>query len=85
MIEILVSLISGGLTLVGVICTNAAANRRIAAKIQTAQAVTDTKLESLTHEVRQHNHFASRIPALEAQVQQLSQRILHLEQEGIKK
>ena len=83
MIEILVALISGGLTLVGVICTNAAANRRIAAKIQTAQAV--TKLESLTHEVRQHNHFASRIPALEAQVQQLSQRILHLEQEGIKK
>ena len=85
MIEILVALISGGLTLVGVICTNAAANRRIAAKIQTAQAVTDTKLESLTHEVRQHYHFASRIPALEAQVQQLSQRILHLEQEGIKK
>ena len=85
MIEILVALISGGLRLVGVICTNAAANRRIAAKIQTPQAVTDTQLESLTHEVRQHNHFASRIPALEAQVQQLSQRILHLEQEGIKK
>ena len=62
MIEILVALISGGLTLVGVICTNAAANRRIAAKIQTAQAVTDTKLESLTHEVRQHNHFCQPHP-----------------------
>lgn len=81
MIEIIVAVITGGMTLLGVICTNATANRRIAAKIQTAQAVTDTKLENLAQEVRRHNNFAHRVPVLEEQARQLTQRLFRLEKE----
>ena len=52
--EIIVALITGGVTLVGVLISN-----------QKSQAVTDTKLEELTREVREHNNFARRVPVLE--------------------
>ena len=62
---IIVALITGGLSLVGVVITNLAAARKNEAAIRTAQAVTDTKLEELTREVREHNNFAHRVPVLE--------------------
>ena len=61
---IVVALITGGLSLVGVVVTNLAAARKNEAAIRTAQAVTDTKLEELTREVREHNHFARRMPVV---------------------
>ena len=81
MTDITVQLITGVLTLVGVMITNASANRRLVAQIQTAQAVTDAKLENLTREVRQHNDFARRIPVMEEQIRELHHRISHLERE----
>jgi hypothetical protein len=54
---IIVALITGGVTLVGVLISNSK-----------AQAVTDTKLEELTREVREHNNFARRVPILEEQM-----------------
>lgn len=81
MTEIAVALITGILTLVGVIATNAAANRHMAAQIQTAQAVTDAKLENLTREVRSHNDFARRVPVVEEQAKELFHRIKALEKE----
>ena len=66
--EIIVALIIGGVTLVGVLISN-----------QKSQAVTDTKLEELTREVWEHNNFARRVPVLEEQVKVLNHRIADLE------
>ena len=62
--SILVACITGGLSLLGVIVSNISSNRRVEESLRTAQAVTDTKLEELTREVRAHNNFAQRIPVL---------------------
>ena len=67
--EIIVALITGGITLVGVLISN-----------QKSQAVTDTKLEELTREVREHNHFAKRMPVVEEQIKVINHRIEDLEQ-----
>ena len=66
--EILIALISGGITLIGVLIAN---GRR--------QAVTDTKLDELTREVREHNNFARRMPVVEEQIKVLNHRIEDLE------
>ena len=63
--SIWVSIISGVLTLVGVIITNNASNRQIEHKLEVSQAITDTKLENLTQEVRRHTDFAIKIPVIE--------------------
>lgn len=67
--EIIVALITGGVTLVGVLVSN-----------QKAQAVTETKLEELTREVREHNNFARRVPVLEEQMKVANHRISDLEE-----
>lgn len=81
MTDLMPQLITGAVTLAGVIITNTTANRRLVAQIQTAQAVTDAKLENLTREVRQHNDFARRIPVLEEQIRELFHRVKYLERE----
>lgn len=78
---IVVALITGGLSLVGVVVTNWAAARKNEAAIRTAQAVTDTKLEELTREVREHNHFARRMPVVEEQIKVINHRLADLERE----
>lgn len=78
---IIVALISGGMSLVGVMITNTAAARRTENKIRIAQAVTDTKLDELTREVRMHNDFATRIPVLQAQLKDAKEHIERLENE----
>ena len=77
--SIVVALISGGLSLIGVILSNAAAARRTEQKIEMAQAVTDTKLDELTREVRAHNNFAQRVPVLEEQIKVANHRLSDLE------
>ena len=69
MSEIIVALITGCVTLVGVLISN-----------QKSQAVTDTKLEELTREVREHNNFARRVPVLEEQMKVANHRIDDLEE-----
>lgn len=76
---IIIAIITSGLGLVGVIITNLFSARRTEQKIATAQAVTDTKLEELTREVRQHNNFAQRVPVLEEQIKVANHRISDLE------
>ena len=66
--EVIVALITGGITLVGVLISN-----------QKNQAVTETKLEELTREVREHNNFARRVPVLEEQMKVANHRIQDLE------
>lgn len=83
--EIIVSIVSGLLTLVGVCVTAWAASKRtrddVTQKLTTAQAVTDVKIEELTKEVRRHNNFADRMPALEQKVSDINDRLKSLEQE----
>lgn len=66
--EIVVALISGGVTLLGVLIANSR-----------AAAVTETKLEELTREVRMHNNFALRVPVIEEQIKVANHRIDDLE------
>ena len=51
-------------------------------KLETAQAVTDTKIEELTREVRKHNNFAERVPVIEEQIKVANHRIDDLEKKG---
>lgn len=73
------SIITGGLALVGVVFSNLSNNKKIENKLSTQQAVTDTKLEELTREVRAHNNFAQRVPVLEEQIKVANNRIKDLE------
>lgn len=66
--EIIVALITGGVTLMGVLISNGK-----------AQAVTDTKIEELTREVREHNGFAQKIPVMQEQIKVINHRIDDLE------
>ena len=77
--SIIVAIITGGLALAGVVMANRAAADKTQAQISTAQAVTDTKLEELTREVREHNNFAKRVPVLEEQIKVANHRIGDLE------
>ena len=72
---VIVALITGGLSLVGVIISNVATSRRTGANIRMSQAVTDAKLEELTREVREHNGFARRMPVVEEQIKVINHRI----------
>lgn len=66
--SILSAVIAGAVTLIGVLIANSR-----------SQAVTDTKLEELTREVREHNNFARRVPILEEQMKVANHRIADLE------
>lgn len=66
--SIIAAVITGGVTLLGVILANGR-----------AQAVTETKLDELTREVREHNNFAKRMPVVEEQIKVINHRIEDLE------
>lgn len=78
---IIVAIITGGLSLIGVIVSNNRTAQSMDAKLDKQQAVTETKLEELTREVRAHNNFAQRIPVLEEQMKIANHRIADLEKE----
>ena len=67
---VVVALISGAVTLLGVLIANSR-----------SQAVTETKLDELTREVREHNNFARRMPVVEEQIKVLNHRVADLEGE----
>lgn len=64
LIPIFTSIITGVLTLIGVLFSNSK-----------KQAVTDTKLEDLTREVREHNNFAKRMPVVEQSLKNLEEKV----------
>ena len=66
--EIIVALITGGVTLAGVLASNSR-----------AQAAVDEKITELTREVREHNNFARRVPVVEEQIKVINHRIQDLE------
>ena len=76
---IVVAIITGGLALVGTIYSSNKTAQNMNAKLDKQQAVTETKLEDLTREVREHNNFAKRVPVMEEQIKVINHRIDDLE------
>lgn len=76
---ITVALITGGLSLIGVIIASISGNRRAEEKLRVAQAITDAKIEELTREVRKHNNFAEKIPVIQEQIKVVNHRLADLE------
>ena len=76
---IIASAITGGLSFLAVLVSNIQSNKKIEHQLDKQQAITDTKLEELTREVRAHNNFAQRVPVIEEQVKVVNHRIEDLE------
>ena len=76
---IAIAIITGGMSLAGVVATCLATAKKSERATAVAQAVTDTKIQELTREVRQHNHFAQRMPVVEEQIKVINHRLADLE------
>ena len=76
---IVVALITGGLSLAGVVFTCLATAKKNETAMKVSQAVTDTKIEELTREVRLHNGFAEKIPVMQEQIKSINHRLEDLE------
>ena len=82
-LTIITTLISSGVTLAVCLINNNAQNRKLIADVKTelsvSQAVTDTKIEELTREVREHNNFAKRMPVVENEIKHIESdlKVLH--------
>ncbi len=89
MVEITVAIIGAGtsifasvITLVGVFAKLKQSNSEIVNRLEKSQAVTETKIEELTREVREHNGFAKRMPVVEEQIRFANRRIDDLEKQN---
>lgn len=76
---IIVALITSGVALIGTVATVIMTGRKTDENLRISQAVTDTKIDELTREVREHNNFARRMPVLEEKVENLTHRVGDLE------
>lgn len=81
-IAIVPPLITGVLALVGVVITSHSTAKKMQTNLERNQAVTETKIEELTREVREHNGFARRMPVVEEQIKVINHRIKDLEDEN---
>lgn len=68
---VIAALITGGAAILSNILTSNKQSRAMDHKLETHQAVTDTKLEELTREVRKHNNFAERMPVVEQEIKDI--------------
>lgn len=78
---VITALITGAMSLLGVVVTCVATARKNEQNLRLSQAVTDTRLQELTREVRRHNGFAEKIPVLQEQIKVINHRIADLEQD----
>ncbi len=81
--EIIVAIITGVVTIFTVVINSALSQREMNAKLDKSQAITQTRLDDLTREVREHNEYGKRIPILEERVKVINHRLDDLE--GTKK
>lgn len=65
------SILASVMTLIGVLANQKQSNNKIMHQLEVHQAVTDTKIDELTREVREHNHFARRMPVAENNIEEL--------------
>ena len=76
---IIAAVVTGAFTLIGIVVSNRKSQREIEHKLETHQAVTDTKLEELTREVRKHNNFAERMPVVEQEIKDITKMVDRLQ------
>lgn len=79
--SIIVSLITGAVTVITVVINAKISSKDFSHKLETQQAVFETKLDALTAEVREHNNFARRMPVVEEQIKVINHRLEDLEHE----
>lgn len=83
MVEIAVAVISAIATIVAVVITTRESGKKLTqaftTKVEVARAVTDTKIDELTREVREHNNFARRLPVVENEIEHINSRLDKLE------
>ena len=77
--QIIATVITGIFTIAGIIVTAVLNARNTTAKLEKSQAITDTKLDELTREVREHNGFARRLPVVEEKIAAMDARLDRLE------
>lgn len=80
--SIIVSIVTGVCSIIGVIFASAASSNKLQKQLEVSQAVMNTKLEALTNEVRTHNEFARRMPVIEEQIKVINHRLADLEREN---
>lgn len=78
---IICAIVTGGLSLLGIIYASNKSASKVDAKLDTQQAVIETKMDELTREVREHNNFARRMPVVEEQIKVINHRLQDLEQD----
>ena len=76
---IFVAIVTGIFNLAGIIYSSGKTAKAMNAKLDKQQAVTETKMDELTREVREHNNFAKRMPVVEEQIKVINHRIKDLE------
>lgn len=79
---IIVGIISAAVTLIGIIATSKSTRDKLSNEIHIKQAITDTKLQNLTDEVKRHNNFAARMPVVEEQIKGINHRLEDLERKN---
>ena len=77
---IIIALITGASAIIGAVIASITAVSKSEEAIRTSQAITDTKIDELTREVREHNNFARRMPVVEEQIKVINHRIDDLEE-----
>lgn len=78
--SIVVALITSIGGILAVVLTNMSSNKKMETTLDKQQAVTETKIDELTREVREHNNFAKRMPVVEEKLDNLEKRVSKLEQ-----
>jgi len=79
---VIVALITGAMSILGTVITVVSTSNKTTQEMRINQAVTDTKIEELTREVRKHNNFAERMPVVEEQIKVINHRLQDLEDDG---
>ena len=79
---VLAAAVTGVLSLIGTVIAVLAANNKTNNKLEVSLAVTDTKIDTLTKEVKDHNEFAKRMPVVEEQIKVINHRLDDLEKKG---
>lgn len=79
---IIAALISAGAAIIVCVWNSRMSADKISHQLELHQAVTETKIEDLTREVRKHNDFAERVPVMEEKIRQIDHRVETLEKEG---
>ena len=83
---IIIALITGLFSFLASLIANSSSNKKLVndfrLEVTKNQAITDTKIEELTREVREHNNFAKRMPVVESDIKHIEKKITELHKNG---